>query len=285
MPSTNDDIVPTARSKSPFLSRPRFTVVTRKCSRDHLRQHQLTQPRCRGKDASRALSPETSTQPPTPPETLPRPSLPPHGGAHSTPVIPSPAIRIPVDDHNAKPDLDPTEWKPKPPHNRHKSEAYCYLSRFHKSTTAIAELNEERNRKRSGASTPTSAMPSLANTPTTIASSWSVISSMKSDSGGVAAAGTGLEQQDPEEVHYSFNTRPLQPRHNPTSFFNTRPGTDLVTPHVPPSSMATARDAGSDDPAGLTMWEKKRVLKVAMRSEDESGSGSIGIGALFTSMK
>ncbi|KAK5083688.1 hypothetical protein LTR05_006192 [Lithohypha guttulata] len=163
---------------------------------------------CRRKDSAKPLSAanitSTSMSPPTTPPSLPRLQVrTPTGVTIST--DPS-STRKPADNHSFKSDLDPTEWKPKPTRgerpvsSRYNSEAFRYLSSFHR----IINKNNE------------------SNTPTTTASSWSL-----STSAGCADVGNGA---------YDFNTRPLAPRHN--RWYSTSviagSGIDLVTPHIAP---------------------------------------------------
>lgn len=171
----------------------------------------------------------TSPSPPVTPSS-PRPILQPRTPTGVSTGADVPISRIPADKHSYRPDLDPTEWKPKatrnarPALNRYNSEAFRYLSSFHR---AINKNNDHSDNGNPGeikidvpsisavaATAPTT--PSLGNTPTTTASSWSISTS----------------------AGYDYNTRPLMPRHNrwySTSVVGSA-GVDLVTPHIPPPS-------------------------------------------------
>lgn len=174
--------------------------------------------------------------PPMTPSSLPRLQVrTPTGVTIST--DPS-STRKPADNHSFKSDLDPTEWKPKPTRgarpvsSRYNSEAFRYLSSFHRSINKNNESNDHNDTPdeikidvtntsiAAAATAPTT--PSLGNTPTTTASSWSL-----STSAGYMDMGNGA---------YDFNTRPLAPRHN--RWYSTSviggSGIDLVTPHIAP---------------------------------------------------
>ena len=171
-------------------------------------------PRCRRKDDTKPMSasilspPFVSDPGPATPQHI-IPARFPTGSPGSTAAV----ARIPPDHHGFRPDLDPTEWKPKLIH-RGSSEAYRYLSTFH------ASLNKEvmmtyRPRFSSHKSTTslitlgTATTPSLGNSPTTAASSFDSV--------------------------YEFNTRPLLPRHNPMyALSGATKSADLITPHIPP---------------------------------------------------
>jgi len=146
--------------------------------------------------------------------------------------------------HDAKTDIDPTEWKPK---LEQSSEAFDYLSQFHRSPTQRPAL-QHRSTTSTGTDT-----PSLSYTPTTTASSMST------------------------DAPYSFFSRPLPPRQ--MSFTSSPKSIDLVTPHpsftqalgassVPGSIDATdaerraGADAGVESVAALT-YEKKWNLPAA----------------------
>ncbi|KAK5078960.1 hypothetical protein LTR64_002620 [Lithohypha guttulata] len=203
---------------------------------------------CRRKDSAKPLSAanitSTSMSPPTTPPSLPRLQVrTPTGVTIST--DPS-STRKPADNHSFKSDLDPTEWKPKPTRgerpvsSRYNSEAFRYLSSFHRIINKNNESNDHNdtpneiridvaNTRIATVTAPTT--PSLGNTPTTTASSWSL-----STSAGCADVGNGA---------YDFNTRPLAPRHN--RWYSTSviagSGIDLVTPHIaPPAASYMEKD-------------------------------------------
>ncbi|OJJ88136.1 uncharacterized protein ASPGLDRAFT_43264 [Aspergillus glaucus CBS 516.65] len=213
--------------------------------------------RCRRKDSCKPLSascPSTasmplSTSPPTSPPMSPRAIV-----APMTPTRkPSAAIRIPGEHHDAKTDLDPSEWKPVIPmgsvpnglSSLATSEAWHYLSQFHDepmppmrrpraihrtSTTSLSAL--------SAPSVSGIALPALTSTPSTVASSFS---SNASDAPGL--------------LHEPIHHRPLPPRHSSSSVTK---GVQLVVPHVKTSAEdVTAPDMsdhGSIFPASSSIW-------------------------------
>ena len=178
--------------------------------------------------------PATTSPSKTP--SSPRPILQPRTPTGVRPFTDTPSVRIPADNHSYKADLDPTEWKPtatrggRPATNRYNSEAFRYLSSFHRSINKNNDSNEYNDTPNDvkidiadmnaiAGTGPTT--PSLGNTPTTTASSWSL-----STSAGYPGIGNG---------GYDYN-RPLMPRHNrwySTSAISGN-GIDLVTPHIPP---------------------------------------------------
>ncbi|ETI19321.1 hypothetical protein G647_09153 [Cladophialophora carrionii CBS 160.54] len=228
---------------------------------------------CRRKDAAKPLSASTlsldSTSPSAALDSSPRPTLLHHSSARpeDQAAPSSSSSRIPVDIHDHKSDLDPTEWKPKLPHRgaSTSSEAFRYLSRFHQAQAGNIDHLDHGKRDRAPATlrhkstlsmstlTPGTTTPSLANTPTTTASS---VDSM-----------------------YEFNLRPLAPRTNPlysTSAGHSR-GIDLVTPHIPPPAVPVdvvmvAGSAGTQ--AGNDLWDKKVVVPGATPKGE-------GLGVLF----
>lgn len=161
-----------------------------------------------------------------------------------------PSIRMPTDEHHAKSDLDPTEWKPKGNGNSRSSEAFRYLSQFHRASSSTLDENEKisavrPHMHRSDTSmTSMTTTPSLASTPTTATSSVS--------------------------MEYDFNTRALPPRHNPIYSASAGMTKDigLVTPHMVPSIVGSVPGAGS--------WEKKPVAKRAGGEKDGLLSRSMG---------
>ena len=223
--------------------------------------------RCRRKDSAKPLSASLACLSP------PR--------VHSMPSSPLSCTRIPADLHDHKPDLDPTEWKPKL-HDRQHSEAFRYLSRFNQSikggegtstTTAMSIPHDthenvkqlrDRDTTTGSMTTPT---PSLGTTPTTTMTT-STTSSFDS--------------------MYDFNLRPLQPRQNPMYYSasaGAHKGIDLVTPHVaPPLPLAgTSPDGAASMPMTCDhdFWGKKVVIQ----HRDKSSVASDGLGSLFGQAK
>lgn len=163
---------------------------------------------------------------------------------------PIPIIRIPSDVHDAKTDLDPTEWKPVILPGRTasstslaSSDAWNYLSRFHGGNETLLS----RRSHRSTTSLPglvggTSHVPSLTHAPSTAASS---VSSTASDYMGSLSEMTAA--------------RPLPPRHNPSfSSSAAAKGVELVVPHIASTHEDVAvelADSGSIFPASSAVWE------------------------------
>jgi len=121
------------------------------------------------------------------------------------------SFRIPSTVHDAKSDIDPTEWKPKL--EKRSSEAFQYLSQFHRSTGNFTPTQRPALHHRSTTSTGITT-PSLSYTPTTTASSMST------------------------DAPYSFSTGPLPPRN--LSYSASAKSIDLVTPHPPFNKATTA---------------------------------------------
>lgn len=189
---------------------------------------------CRRKDSCKPLSASLSTTASMSPSTTP-PSSPPMSPRvivapmtpTKAPIGPTPSIRIPAKHHDAKTDLDPTEWKPVIPRRSNgsatslaSSEAWQYLSKFlggsaetmlpsrrsgHRSTTSLSSVTSGEG------------APSLSHTPSTAASS------LNSNSDYVG-------------YMHDYANRPLPPRHNPS--FSTSAGTtkgvELVVPQISP---------------------------------------------------
>ncbi|EXJ90927.1 hypothetical protein A1O1_04033 [Capronia coronata CBS 617.96] len=229
---------------------------------------------CRRKDSAKPLSASSIA---SPPQAASTPLTPHHttialrtSSASPPPVHATPALRIPADIHDAKSDLDPTEWKPKL-QRRTNSEAFQYLSRFNltmngsgsvftsetESHHTVQPRKPERpanvrHKSTASMSMSTSGMttPSLGNTPTTTASSF-------------------------DSFYYDFNLRPLPPRQNPLYSTNagTYKGIDLVTPHIPPP-VVNVDGYVADVTHDLDFWGKKLVVP----GSTPQGNG---LGALF----
>lgn len=194
-----------------------------------------------------------STTPPTSPPLSPRTIVTPMTPTR-VPSNPIPAIRIPTDTHDAKTDLDPTEWKPVILTGRTSSSLACsdawnYLSQFHGGGESMP-LRRPGSTHRSTASLPAlvggsghghARVPSLTHTPS-VASS---VSSTASD-----YLGSLYES--------ASHQRPLPPRHNPYfSTSATTKGVELVVPHVAstPDVVVEVSDSGSIFPASSAVWE------------------------------
>ncbi|KXG51042.1 uncharacterized protein PGRI_066140 [Penicillium griseofulvum] len=200
----------------------------------------------------------STTTPPTSPPLSPRTIV-----APMTPTrVPSnsiPTMRIPSHVHDAKSDLDPTEWKPVLGRNASSlasSDAWNYLSQFHRgsgepmlSRPAVQRSSSSLPALAGGAANgySHSHVPSLTNTPSTVASSFS---STASDYLGM------------------YESRPLPPRHNPYfSGTSVSKGVELVVPQI-----ASARedlgpigvsDSGSILPASSAVWADNSYEKTS----------------------
>ncbi|KAL4917482.1 life-span regulatory factor-domain-containing protein [Aspergillus aurantiobrunneus] len=205
---------------------------------------------CRRKDTHKPLSASLSSyssistpstppsSPPMSPPTIVAPLLP-----TKAPVTASQPIRIPTDSHEAKTDLDPTEWKPVIPTDaRHSSlmtsDAWKYLSQFH-GDDSVLPIRRARGRNQS--STSLSTLPSLSHTPLTPSS----VSSSASDYMGHMY----------ESVH-----RPLPPRHKPcfSGSGSVSKGVELVVPHIAviPDSPVDTSNSGCIFPASSGLWNE-----------------------------
>ncbi|KAI3226376.1 hypothetical protein DTO012A9_6203 [Penicillium roqueforti] len=204
---------------------------------------------CRRKDSCKPLSASvpsmssmsSTTTPPTSPSLSPRTIV-----APMTPTrVPSnriPAMRIHSHVHDAKSDLDPTEWKPvleRSASSLASSEAWNYLSQFHGGNEPMLRPSVQR----SSSSLPALAhshshVPSLTNTPSTVASSYSSTAS--------------------DYMGSMYEARPLPPRHNPYfSGTSVTKGVELVVPHIVSAHEDVGpilSDSGSILPASSAVW-------------------------------
>ncbi|KAJ5823046.1 hypothetical protein N7447_005386 [Penicillium robsamsonii] len=224
---------------------------------------------CRRKDSCKPLSASlpsmssmsSTTTPPTSPPLSPRTIV-----APMTPTrVPSnsiPTMRIPSHVHDAKSDLDPTEWKPvlaRSASSLASSDAWNYLSQFHRGTGE--PMLSRPAVQRSSSSLPTLAggapgysnVPGLTNTPSTVASSFSSTAS--------------------DYLGSMYEARPLPPRHNPYfSGTSVSKGVELVVPHIASANedLGTigVSDSGSILPASSAVWEdssyEKRSAPICM---------------------
>jgi hypothetical protein len=210
---------------------------------------------CRRRDSCKPLSaslPLTASM--SPPNISPS-SSPPMSPivAPMTPTGASPrptTLRIPADLHDAKSDLDPTEWKPIIPTcngssaSLASSEAWTYLSNFHGGDEAL--LSSRRGGRGHRCVTSLWALghthgpiPSLSHTPTSVASSFN------SNSDGFM---------------YDFANRPLPPRHNPFTTSTTSKGVELVMPHELPTMDVTAViESRTVSQVGDSLWGTSNV--------------------------
>ncbi|KAL2866402.1 uncharacterized protein BJX67DRAFT_138005 [Aspergillus lucknowensis] len=210
--------------------------------------------RCRRKDSHKPLSASlsfctTMSAPNSPPASPPASSCAIVAPMTPTkiPVNPPQSIRIPSDMHEAKTDLDPTEWKPVIPMdaryaNVMASDAWKYLSRFH-TNESVLPLRRARADHRSSASLST--LPSLSHTPSVASSASSVTSD-------------DMTHHVHDPVH-----RPLPPRHKPyfSGSSSATKGVELVVPHVAvvPGSPIDMPNSGSIFPANSGLWNDKTV--------------------------
>ncbi|KAJ5202552.1 hypothetical protein N7449_004631 [Penicillium cf. viridicatum] len=225
---------------------------------------------CRRKDSCKPLSASlpsmssmsSNTTPPTSPPLSPRtivaPLTPTRVPSHSIPTM-----RIPSHVHDAKSDLDPTEWKPVLTRNASSlasSDAWNYLSQFHRGTGE--PMLSRPTVQRSSSSLPALAggvahshshVPSLTNTPSTVASSFSSTAS--------------------DYLGSMYEARPLPPRHNPYfSGTSVTKGVELVVPHIASAhedlGPIGVSDSGSIFPASSAVWEdssyEKRSAPICM---------------------
>lgn len=156
--------------------------------------------------------------------------------------------RIPPLAHEGKSDLDPSEWKPNllP---RSSSEAFQYLSQFHRSSTSLAPTRRPALQMRRTTASVAITTPSLSHTPTT------------STSSDESLAGTP----------YEFVTRPLLLRHDPT--YSASAGTksvDLVIPHIPSAFSVPVSGIAVDTKLSST------VKKYDLEGTTISGDGDFG---------
>lgn len=213
---------------------------------------------CRRKDASKPPSFDLYTSTPSPPNSpfslfamddplsAPRDIVPPRLPTART----LSSFRIPSTAHDGKADIDPTEWKPKL--EKRPSEAFQYLSQFHRSTGNFNPTGRPSLHQRNTISTGI-ATPSLSYTPTTTASSMST-----------------------DAPPSSFFHGPLPPR--TLSYSTSAKSIDLVTPHptfitaTGASSVPGSMDAGvkristgttGKDAAESFTYEKKWTLPEA----------------------
>ena len=125
--------------------------------------------------------------------------------------------------HDGKSDLDPSEWKPNLP-DRSTSDAFHYLSQFHRSSTSLTPIRRPALQSRSNTSVAITT-PSLSHTPTTNTSS------------NVSLAGTP----------YEFINRPLLSRHDPTNSASAGiKSIDLVIPRIPSAFSGSESDVATD---------------------------------------
>ncbi|THC99540.1 hypothetical protein EYZ11_001000 [Aspergillus tanneri] len=193
------------------------------------------------------------------------------------PAMSTPAIRIPGKFNDAKTEEDPSEWKPvismgsSSPSALGSSEAWHYLSQFHGREAPLLRRPKTNRHSSSSLSTLISAtgpLPSLAHTPSTVASS---ISSCASDISYV-----------PDSSH-----RPLPPRHNPcfSSSASATKGVELVVPHVETRVKEIYVDPtrGSIFPATSSIWNDHAGEMTPVAATDISVStngASSGCGGL-----
>lgn len=157
-------------------------------------------------------------------------------------------MRIPPLTHEGKSDLDPSEWKPNSS-SRSSSEAFQYLSQFHRSSASLTPTRRPVFQPRSTTASVAITTPSLSHTPAT------------STSSDESLAGTP----------YEFVTRPLLPRHDPTYSVSARTkSVDLVTPHVPSAFSVPVSGIAVDPKLSST------VKKLDLESTSIAGEANFG---------
>lgn len=211
----------------------------------------------------------TTTTPPTSPPLSPRTIVAPMTPTR-VPSNPIPAVRIDNHVHDAKSDLDPTEWKPVIPRSASSlasSDAWHYLSKFHGGSDKLMLARPTVHR--SSSSLPALAggaahdhshshVPGLANTPSTVASSFS----------STASEYLGMYEAQ----------RPLPPRHNPYfSGTSVSKGVELVVPHIASAhedlGPIGVSDSGSIFPASSAVWGDSPYGKRSAPISMERGIG------------
>ncbi|KAI2790352.1 hypothetical protein POX_d05862 [Penicillium oxalicum] len=224
-----------------------------------------------------SVSPPTS--PPLSPRTIVAPMTPTRVPSSISASLPS--IRIPPAIHNAKSDLDPTEWKPvlgpraisitgttgvSPLAT---SDAWSYLSHFHGGASTMLARRPHRS---------TTSLSALDGAPTpSLTHAASVASSVSSTASS--------DEHKPEHEHgYEYGGpsplahRPLPPRHNPSFSLShaVENGVALVVPHVAAVAVQDVEsDSGSIFPASSAVWEDdaktKRTCPILMRGSAQKG--------------
>jgi ECL1/2/3 zinc binding proteins len=181
---------------------------------------------CRRKDSCKplALAAVAMSPPITPPSSVPSSPRPIHPlrTLTGTMTVSTSSIRIPADLNNAKSDFDAAEWKPKL-RGRGESDAFRYLSQFHRSTSTLGTTDTQDDRP---ARRPLLSLRTTASLASMTPSSLSLSQTPSTPSSSLSPA-----------AEYDFNTRPLQSRHNPmySASAGTTKGIDLVMPYVAPS--------------------------------------------------
>ncbi|KKK25448.1 hypothetical protein P175DRAFT_0438524 [Aspergillus ochraceoroseus IBT 24754] len=228
---------------------------------------------CRRKDSHKPLSASLpsyssmsiTSSPPTSPPMSPRIIVAPLTPTKA-PHMPTTALRIPADMHDAKVDLDPTEWKPvisKDPRYASlvTSDAWKYLSQFHNDDSMIP-VPRSRVQHRSSASlstlmSATAPIPSLSHTPSTAASS---VSSDASDYMSYVPDAT---------------RRPLPPRRNPyfSGAGGATKGVELVVPHIIEATDASPMDMSHH--GGI--WSEKYAEKASALATLNTASPGISL--------
>lgn len=148
--------------------------------------------------------------------------------------------------HDGKSDLDPSEWKPNLP-DRSNSDAFHYLSQFHRSSTSLIPNRRPALQSRSTTTSVAITTPSLSHTPTTNTSS------------DVSLAGTP----------YEFVNRPLLPRHDPTySVSAGMKSIELVIPCIP-SAFSVPESGVATDPKLPSTDTKCQVASTVIEDDDK----------------
>ncbi|KAJ5489509.1 hypothetical protein N7539_004399 [Penicillium diatomitis] len=208
------------------------------------------------------MPPSPPTSPSLSPRTIVAPMTPTRVLSSTSASVPS--IRIPATFHEAKSDLDPTEWKPvlgsrttsaasmtSTTRSLATSDAWGYLSHFHGGASAMLTRRTHRS---------TASLSGLEGVPTpSLTHAPSVASSVSS-----AASSDGHEHGHEHEYEleqkglHTRIRRPLPPRHNPYFSLShaAENGISLVVPHVAAVTVQDVEsDSGSIFPASSAVWE------------------------------
>lgn len=268
---------------------------------------------CRRKDSCKPLSASsytysmtasTTSTPPSSPPMSPRDIVAPLTPTRSSSPTSSAVLpRIPSDLHDAKSDLDPTEWKPViQGHSHHhsvaggarrnpsstslssSSEAWSFLSQFHHNRDESSGLGygfglrRSTTHRSSAVSLLSSTLaPSLINTPSTMASSLSSSNSSSADSPldyvGHHDAGANTASVKA--------TRPLPPRHNPSyTGVSATKGVELVVPHIAaPTTTTNTTTTGAPTADAPTAGASAAAAESLASSPTDSHDGGVWLKA------
>lgn len=226
---------------------------------------------CRRKDSCKPLSASlssmssmssmstmTSTTPPTSPPLSPRTIVPPMTPTRA-PSNPSPSIRTSPNTHDARSNLDPTEWQPVILSNKRTnsctslatSDAWNYLSQFHGGTEPLLRRPGSIHRS-------TASLPALVGGVGTVTNSDHAVPSL-THTPSMASSVSSTASEYLCSIYESSSQRPLPPRHNPYFAASAvTKGVELVVPHIVSTSADVViedSDSGSIFPASSAVWD------------------------------